>query len=123
MRFQDVIRSLRIEKGWTQREFAEKIGTSTSAVANWEVGTRIPKADKLEEIADLFNVDIDYLLGKTTKTTKIPRLYSDEESARISRYIDCLKNPKFRDLLEAAYDADEEDIDLVVLFLKRMQHR
>ena len=37
----------------------------------YERGERQPNFEVLETIADFFNVDIDYLLGRTNKTTKI----------------------------------------------------
>ena len=39
----------------------------------YERGNRQPDFDTLELIADFFNVDVDYLLGRTDKTTYIPR--------------------------------------------------
>lgn len=39
----------------------------------YETGARKPDFETLELIADFFNVDINYLLGHTTKTTYIPR--------------------------------------------------
>ncbi len=38
----------------------------------YEKGAREPDFETLELIADFFNVDTDYLLGRTTKTTYIP---------------------------------------------------
>lgn len=37
----------------------------------YETGKRKPKIEVLERLADFFNVDIDYLVGKSDKTTKI----------------------------------------------------
>ena len=37
----------------------------------YERGERQPNFEVLETIADYFNVDIDYLLGRTSKTTKV----------------------------------------------------
>lgn len=121
MKFKDVLRSLRIECGWTQEELGSRIGASKSAVANWETGLRVPKADKLEEIADLFNVDLDYLLGKTTKTTRLARIYSDEESDRMSKYMNYLKNVDLRNLLDSAHGCKREDIEMVIDLLNRMK--
>ena len=37
----------------------------------YENGSREPDYETLEAIADYFNVDIDYLLGRTNKTTRL----------------------------------------------------
>lgn len=57
--------ALRKEKGLTQDELAQKLGISKSSVAMWETGQRLPSPDVYELIADYFNVDIDYLYGRT----------------------------------------------------------
>lgn len=59
------LKELREEHGLSLRELAEKCGLSKSAVHLYELGTRNPKREALEEIACLFNVDMDYLLGKS----------------------------------------------------------
>lgn len=57
--------ALRKEKGLTQDELAQKLGVSKSSVAMWETGQRLPSPDIYELIADYFNIDIDYLYGRT----------------------------------------------------------
>lgn len=83
--FKDVLKKLRLERGWTQLDLSKKLGTAKNTVANWEQGARIPKLDKLEEIADLFNVDVDFLIGKSTKTTRIinPLGHKSTEAVRV----------------------------------------
>lgn len=55
----------------SQQELADALGISKSSINMYERGERQPNFEVLETIADFFNVDIDYLLGRTTKTTKI----------------------------------------------------
>lgn len=69
--FQTVLKSLRTAKGLTQEELAKQLRVSRSTIGMYENGSREPDYETLEFIADFFNVDIDYLLGRTTKTTKI----------------------------------------------------
>ena len=63
--FSDRLKELREEYGLSLRELADKCGVSKSAIHLYELGTRHPKREALEEMSCLFNVDIDYLLGKT----------------------------------------------------------
>ena len=63
--FSKRLKELREEHGLSLRELAEKCGLSKSAVHLYELGTRNPKREALEEFACFFNVDMDYLLGKT----------------------------------------------------------
>lgn len=69
--FHSVLKSLRTARGMTQEELAKVLKISRSTVGMYENGSREPDYETLEAIADYFNVDIDYLLGRTNKTTKI----------------------------------------------------
>ena len=63
--FSTRLKNLRIDNGYTQKEIAEKLGTSQPSYQNWEKGTRKPSRITLQKIAIFFNVSTDYLLGKT----------------------------------------------------------
>ena len=57
------ISRLRREAGLTQMELANRLGISFQAVSNWERGVSMPDISKLGELADLFRVSIDQILG------------------------------------------------------------
>lgn len=57
------IANLRREKGYTQEELAEKLSVSPQAVSKWENDISCPDIMLLPEIAKLFNVTVDALLG------------------------------------------------------------
>lgn len=61
----DILKKLRAEKNMSQAALAQEIGAGLSTVAMWEVGKRFPTREKYEALADIFNVDIDYLYGRT----------------------------------------------------------
>ncbi len=63
--FGERLRLLRHTKGLSQMEFAKMIKISKSSVNMYERGEREPGLETLEAIADFFNVDLDYLLGKS----------------------------------------------------------
>lgn len=50
--------------GLTQKEAAISLGVSVQAVSYWETGSRLPSIEKLIQMADLYNVSTDYLLGR-----------------------------------------------------------
>ncbi len=70
--FQNILKSLRTAMGITQNDLASQLKISRSTIGMYESGAREPDFETLELIADYFNVDIDYLLGRTSKTTYIP---------------------------------------------------
>lgn len=69
--FYKILKLLRNERNMSQQELANALGISKSSINMYERGERKPNYELLETIADFFNVDIDYLLGRTNKTTKI----------------------------------------------------
>ena len=69
-KFSDRLRLLRNEKGLSQSELSRILGcVSKSSVNMYERGEREPGFAVLIAIADYFDVDTDYLLGRT----EIPR--------------------------------------------------
>ena len=69
-KFCERLRTLRTNKGLSQQDFAKQLGISKSSVNMYERGEREPSFEMLELIADYFNVDMDYLLGKSEFTNK-----------------------------------------------------
>ena len=57
------IKELRISRGMSQVEIAEKLGVSKQSVSNWENDNIQPSIDMLIKISHLFSVSTDYLLG------------------------------------------------------------
>ena len=82
-RFAEILKGLRTEKGMTQGDLAVALNTSKQAISNYEHGTRYPKKDMLEAIADLFNVDLDFLTGRKPETMNF---LSNEEHHIITAY-------------------------------------
>ena len=52
---------LRLMRGWTQKETAEKLHTDPANYNRWEKNNATPSFDTVENIADLFGVTLDEL--------------------------------------------------------------
>lgn len=63
--FKSIFKQLRKERGYTQNDISKNLNVSKSSVAMWETGHRLPSPELYEQIADFFNVDIDYLYGRS----------------------------------------------------------
>lgn len=61
MEFGDKIRRLRLEKGLTQTELADKLGMCFRSICGYEIGDRVPRPATLAKLADFFNVSVSYL--------------------------------------------------------------
>lgn len=75
--FASVIKRLRIERGITQEQLASMLKVSRSTIGMYETGSREPDFETCEAIADIFNVDMDYLLGRSIFERKDPVLPSN----------------------------------------------
>lgn len=71
------LKNLREIKGYNQERLAKLLGLSSSTIGMYEQSRRQPDNDTLVKIAELFDVSVDYLLGKT-EVKDINKPYSDE---------------------------------------------
>ncbi len=63
--FEERLKFLRVSKELSQMDLAKQLKISKSSINMYERGEREPGIETLEAIADFFNVDLDYLLGKS----------------------------------------------------------
>jgi len=61
----DRLRTLREQRGWSQRELSRLSGVGESLIRKYEAGISEPSAASLKSIAEQLNVSTDYLLGIT----------------------------------------------------------
>lgn len=59
------ISKLRIGKGVSQEQLAERLGVSRQSVSKWEMGQALPQIDKVVLLCELFSVSCDDLLRDT----------------------------------------------------------
>ena len=57
------IKRLREQKGLTQAELSKRLGITRSSVNAWEMGISVPSTQNVVELAHLFKVSTDYVLG------------------------------------------------------------
>lgn len=104
MSFGSKIRALREELSLTQKELGDKLNISARVIGYYESGDRFPKdEEKLNEIADFFNVSVDYLIGRTEQ-----KLYPIEHTAFHTTSVDGL---------------DEADIAIVESLIKQLKEK
>ena len=70
MNFNEKIMKLRKEKGWSQEEFAEKLGVSRQTISKWELGQTTPDTDNLRKMATIFGISVSELLDENQDTVK-----------------------------------------------------
>ena len=66
------ISRMRRERGMTQEKLAEALGVTFAAVSKWERGAATPELSTIMELADLFSVSVDALLGYQMRSNDLP---------------------------------------------------
>ncbi len=61
------LKSLRLERGYTQEQLGALINVRKSVISKYERGAVQPSQEVLFQLSDLFDVSIDYLLDRTDK--------------------------------------------------------
>ncbi len=76
------IRELREKSELRQIDVAKATGIDQKTLSNYETGKTNPDSYALIQLADFFNVSIDYLVGRTDKTL------TTSQRQEINRYIE-----------------------------------
>lgn len=86
------IKQLRLSTNKTQSDIAKELGITRSSVNAWEMGISIPSTSYIIELAKLFGVSTDCLLGLDKNSMVNVDGLSDDEIAAVVKIINCLKN-------------------------------
>ncbi|MEG0364014.1 MAG: helix-turn-helix transcriptional regulator [Erysipelotrichales bacterium] len=70
MKFNERVLELRKDNNLTQEEVAEKLDVSRQTISNWETGSAQPTIDKAIELAQLYNISLDDLVGNTSSNKR-----------------------------------------------------
>ena len=103
----DLIQQLCDEKGISIYALEKDLGFGHHTIRNWD--TARPNSEKLEKVAQFFNVTTDYLLGKE----------ADDETMRIAEEL--RNSPGKRMLFDSVRDYDEIEIQKVAEFIEMLK--
>jgi len=96
------LKELRKAKGWTQKELASKVEIRFSQLNKYESGLHAPPLEKLVELADVLDTDLDYLLtgsrseGVPIRSTRLLERFreledfSSEDREMVMKLIDAM---------------------------------
>lgn len=87
----DRIRKLRENKNLTQAELAKRLCITRSSVNAWEMGISVPSTQYIVELANIFNVSTDYLLGVDSSATVCVAGLTEKDIQLVHEIIDHLK--------------------------------
>lgn len=130
--FSDRVKELRLERNLSLRQLSKLTDISPSAIHAYEMGKREASHQSLEALSDVFNCDIDYILGKTDVRNSVANalgfksLY-EAHKAGVDLQLFASKKPtaihdgiseKRRALIEFAMTVPEEKADRILQVMK-----
>lgn len=109
------IRKFREAKGLTQEQVAKYVNKSKNVVSNWERGDNKPDADTIALLCGLFGVDANTLMGwDNTEQLKADAKTLEEQ---------IVQNPRIKEILPDIVGMSNEDINLLISFIKRLKSK
>lgn len=109
-----------IGNGVTAYRVGKETGISTATLTQWKKGVSTPKQDKLQKIADYFNVSLEYLMTGEEKEGN--KYYLNDETAEMAQEI--FENKELRALFDVQRGMSVEDLQALhnmALALKRKE--
>lgn len=130
--FNDRVKKLRGEMNLSLRQLAKISGLSSSALHAYEIGCREPTKSSLEALSDVFNCDIDYLLGKSDIKNASANAYGYEslhqawEAGNLPKFNEEKEKPaqmdglteKKKKLIDFALSVPEDKVELVLTVMR-----
>lgn len=87
----DRIKALREARGWTQAELARRMNMTRNGINSWEQGLSMPSPPSLVDLARLFSVSTDYLLGVENYSAVNVTGLNEEDVALLAQLADRLR--------------------------------
>lgn len=85
--FGDKLKALRLEKGWTQQQLAEKVELVNASISAYEQGAKFPSVEVVIKLCSLLNTSADYLLGLSDSLDLKMSALTDEQRLLVMRLI------------------------------------
>ena len=110
------LKLLRKQHNLSQKEIGNIFHASQNTVSQWENGTRKPSYDIIQEIADYFEVSVDYLLGRQEQ---LPELNS-KDKREIQEILDDTEQQLLSQdgLMFDGSPATEEDVQKIIMAMQ-----
>ena len=111
------IENMRKSAGISQGKLEKELGFSNGSISKWKNST--PTPDRLQKLADYFNVSVDYLITGEEKENK--EYYLNPETAELAQAL--FENKNLRVLFDAAKDATPEDLQTTYNMLMALKKK
>ena len=87
----DRIKFLREQQKMTQTELAKRLSITRSSVNAWEIGISVPSTQYIVELAEIFNISTDYLLGVNSAAVVPVSGLSEQDIQMVYQLVDYIR--------------------------------
>ena len=112
----EIFESLLALHGVTAYQVAKATGIATATLSDWKRGRSTPKQDKLQKIANYFEVPLSYLLEGNP-----PEKDCDIAAVCLARQI--VQRNSLKRLMECSLHAEDSDVELAINVLQALQRK
>lgn len=91
------LRELRNKSCLTQNEIASRLGVTGQTILNWENGIYEPRINQLIQLADLFDVSVDYLIERSRSDQSIDNLCRELDRIPKEHFIEFVRTELKKD--------------------------
>lgn len=107
--------------GKTQSDLVNDLGFNKSAVSTWCNGTRLPRMDKVETLAQYFHINRSDLIEEKEESIPDDHYYLNEETRQIAQ--EAFENPDLRTLFKVARDIPPERLKAHIDFMRKLKEQ
>lgn len=118
----EIFEKLMNERGVSAYKVSTATGVAQSTLSDCKNGKTTPKIDKMQKIADFFEVSLEYLMtGKwdEKESASGKKYYFNDETAQMAQSL--FEQKDLRMLFDAAQDCKPEDLKMAADLLKRLK--
>lgn len=105
MNFAEQLKSLMAQHEVSAYRISKETGIPQSMIGRWKQGLQTPTVEKIQILANYFDVSVDYLLGNTEQQKNKPTVHEDDEL--ISKIE---SNPLLKELYQKLVQMDDEQL-------------
>lgn len=101
--------------GKTQTDLSKYLNVSSATVSDWCNGRKMPRADKIQSIANWLNIPIGSMMEDSSSSTNY---YINDDAREMAEFM--FKNPEYKVLFDASRKVKKEDIEFVKEMIERV---
>lgn len=116
----EVYCKLRDLRGVKDADVVRATGITKSTFSDWKSGRSEPKKEKLQKIADFFDVSLDYLMTGEDSNPETP-YYLNDDAKEMAQFM--FDNPEYKVLFDTSRKVKKEDIQFVKEMIDRLSNK